>query len=89
MCDASRGVVNKTNAASECAGAARSFFQSASPQGRTAVSRTVLTERTVRAVSDHAAGISDWIEGDVLRRYVALFILFFPTQGGKCWSIRT
>ena len=52
MCDASRGVVNKTNAASECAGAVRSFFQSASPQGRTAVSRTVLTERTVRAVSD-------------------------------------
>ena len=52
MCEASRGVVTKTNAASECAGAVRSFFQSASPQGRTAVSRTVLTERTVRAVRD-------------------------------------
>ena len=89
MCEASRGVVNKTNAASECASSKVLLPDRITTGPHSCQPNGLDGAHSQGSERSGAAGSSDWIEGDVLRRYVALIILFFSTQGGKCSCIRT
>ena len=95
MCDASRGVVNKTNAASEC-GSIKVLLPDRITTGRrrTAVSRTVMSERTVRAVRDQVLKLKLDLEsrtglkvtrGDGMLPPFARHVLFFisPRKAGS------